>query len=94
MAAGPSRNLDDLVRRIADALPGGIGQLNEDMRRNLKEVISASLTRMDLVSREEFEVQTAVLARTREKLERLEAKVAELEKENPGKQARKRAADD
>ncbi len=94
MAAGPSRNLDDLVRRIADALPGGIGQLNEDMRRNLKEVISASLTRMDLVSREEFEVQTAVLARTREKLERLEAKVAELEKEKAGKQARKRAADD
>lgn len=94
MAAGPSRNLDDLVRRIADALPGGIGQLNEDMRRNLKEVISASLSRMDLVSREEFEVQTAVLARTREKLERLEAKVAELEKENPGKQARKRGADD
>ena len=93
MAAGPSRSLDDLVRRIADALPGGIGQLNEDMRRNLKEVISASLSRMDLVSREEFEVQTAVLARTREKLERLEAKIAELEKEDAGKQQRKGGAD-
>ncbi len=93
MAAGPSRNLDDLVRRITDALPGGIGQLNEDMRRNLKEVISASLSRMDLVSREEFEVQSAVLARTREKLERLEAKVAELEKENAAKQEQKSGAD-
>ena len=93
MAAGPSRNLDDLVRRIADALPGGIGQLNEDMRRNLKEVISASLSRMDLVSREEFEVQSAVLARTREKLERLEAKVAELEKVDAGEQEHKGGAD-
>lgn len=80
MSAKPSRNLDDLVRRIADALPDGVAQLNADMRKNLKEVISASLSRMDLVSREEFEVQSAVLARTREKLERLEAQVAALEK--------------
>ena len=80
MSAKPSRNLDDLVRRIADSLPRGMAQLNEDVRRNLKEVISASLSRMDLVSREEFEVQSAVLARTREKLERLEAQVAALEK--------------
>ena len=94
MAASPSRNLDDLVRRIAGVLPGGIGQLNEDMRKNLKEVISASLSRMDLVSREEFEVQSAVLARTRQKLERLEAKVTELEKENAAKQERKSGSDD
>ncbi len=80
MAAKPSRNLDDLVRRIADSFPDGLAQLNEDVRRNLKEVISSSLTRMDLVSREEFEVQSAVLARTREKLEKLEAQVAALEK--------------
>lgn len=79
MAAKPSRNLDDLVRRIADSFPDGLAQLNEDVRRNLKEVISSSLTRMDLVSREEFEVQSAVLARTREKLEKLEAQVAALE---------------
>lgn len=80
MSAKPSRNLDDLVRRITELLPKGIAQLNDDFRRNLKEVISASLSRMDLVSREEFEVQSAVLARTREKLERLEAQVAALEK--------------
>lgn len=80
MTTKQSRNLDDLVRRIADSLPDGVAQLNVDVRRNLKEVISASLSRMDLVSREEFEVQSAVLARTREKLERLEAQVAALEK--------------
>ncbi|HSS64869.1 MAG TPA: accessory factor UbiK family protein, partial [Gammaproteobacteria bacterium] len=80
MTTKQSRNLDDLVRRIADSLPDGVAQLNADVRRNLKEVISASLSRMNLVSREEFEVQSAVLARTREKLERLEAQVAALEK--------------
>ncbi len=80
MTTRQNRSLDDLVRRIADSLPQGIAQLNEDVRKNLKEVISTSLSRMDLVSREEFEVQSAVLARTREKLERLEAQVAELEK--------------
>ncbi len=82
MTAKQTRNLDDLVRRIAELLPEGIAQLNTDFRRNLKEAVSASLSRMDLVSREEFEVQSAVLARTREKLERLEAEVAALEKGN------------
>lgn len=79
MTTPRSSGLDDLVRRIADVLPEGISQLNADVRRNIKEVVAASLTRMDLVSREEFEVQAAVLARTREKLERLEAQVAVLE---------------
>ncbi len=74
-----TRGLDELVRRIGEALPEGVAQLNDDLRKNLKEVVSASLSRMDLVSREEFEVQSAVLARTREKLERLEAQVAALE---------------
>lgn len=73
------RALDDLVRRIGAVLPEGFTQLNDEVKKNLKEVLSASLSRMDLVSREEFEVQSAVLARTREKLERLEAQVAELE---------------
>ena len=75
----PPRSLDDLVRRISAVLPQGVSQINDEVRRNLKEVLSASLSRMDLVSREEFEVQSAVLARTREKLERLEAQVAALE---------------
>ena len=73
------RSLDDLVRRIFAVLPQGVSQINDEVRKNLKEVLSASLSRMDLVSREEFEVQSAVLARTREKLERLEAQVAAME---------------
>ncbi len=93
MPVRQNRNLDDLVRRITESLPDGVAQLSEDVRRNLKEVISASLSRMDLVSREEFEVQSAVLARTREKLEKLEAQVAAMEKAAAGTKAGKRGAD-
>jgi len=74
-----TRTLDELVRRIAEVLPPGISQFSEDVRKNLKEVLSTYLARMDLVTREEFEVQSAVLARTREKLDHLEAQVATLE---------------
>lgn len=84
MTSKRSSGPDDLVRRIADVLPEGLSQLNADVRKNIKEVVAASLTRMDLVSREEFEVQAAVLARTREKLERLEAQVAALEQRRRG----------
>jgi BMFP domain-containing protein YqiC len=73
------KSLDALVARVADGLPAGFGQVHEDLRNNLHAALSAALARMDLVSREEFDVQSAVLARTREKLTALEAKVAELE---------------
>jgi ubiquinone biosynthesis accessory factor UbiK len=73
------KTLDVLVSRIADGLPAGFGQLHADLRNNLHASLSAALARMDLVSREEFDVQSAVLARTREKLTTLEAKLAELE---------------
>ena len=74
------KTLDALVTRIAESLPAGFGQVHEDLRNNLHATLSAALARMDLVSREEFDVQSAVLARTREKLTALEAQVAALER--------------
>lgn len=73
------KQLDDLAQRLAASLPKGVQTLRDDLRRNLRASLEAGLTRLDLVSREEFEVQAAVLARAREKLERLEARIAELE---------------
>jgi len=81
------KTLDALVAKIAEGLPAGFGQVHEDLRNNLRAAVSAALTRMDLVSREEFDVQSAVLARTREKLTVLEAKVGELEQRIDGAQA-------
>ncbi len=71
--------LDEMVRRIVDALPEGVGTLEREARSTLRSVLGAALERMELVSREEFDVQQAVLERTREKVESLERTVAELE---------------
>lgn len=73
---------DDLSRRIADGLPRGLQDLQGDMQRNLRSGLEAALRQMNLVSRDEFEIQQAVLQRTREKLEALEARVAALEKKD------------
>lgn len=72
--------IDDLSKRLADNLP----VLQDDLRRNSATALRAALSRLDLVTREEFEVQQAVLARTREKLEALAARVAALEAELKG----------
>ena len=72
-------NIDELARRLADSLPGGLKALREDAEQNFRAVLQAGLSRLDLVTREEFDVQTAVLKRTREKLEALEARLANLE---------------
>jgi BMFP domain-containing protein YqiC len=82
------KHLDDLTARLAGSLPKGLQVLQEDISRNLRAALEAGLGRLDLVTREEFDVQAAVLARTREKLDRLEAEVARLEggrRETPAK---------
>lgn len=71
---------DELINRIIDALPGGLDDLRQDTEKNLKSALAKAMEKMNLVSREEFEVQQAVLLRTREKLEAMEKQVKELEK--------------
>jgi BMFP domain-containing protein YqiC len=71
--------LDAIARQLADSVPGNLKSIGEDVERNFKSITQSALSKMDLVTREEFDVQTAVLARTREKLESLEARLAELE---------------
>jgi len=75
----PNKQLDDLAQRLFERLPKGLQTLQEDINRNLRVSLESGLAKLDLVTREEFDVQVAVLGRTREKLERLEALVAELE---------------
>ncbi|RDH86846.1 MAG: hypothetical protein DIZ78_06555 [endosymbiont of Escarpia spicata] len=71
--------IDDLADRLAGSVPGGIQILQDDLKKNLRATLEAGLAKLDLVTREEFDVQSAVLIRTREKLDRLETVVRELE---------------
>ena len=73
-------SLDELARQLAESVPQNLRDLGEDLERNFKSLLHAGLERMELVTREEFDVQAAVLERTREKLETMEARLAELEK--------------
>ena len=68
--------LDDLARKIGRAIESSPAK---DIEKNVKALLQSSLQRLELVTREEFEIQAQVLLRTREKVEALEARVAELE---------------
>ena len=70
--------LDELARRLSSLVPPGLKEGREELQQNFKSVLQAGLGKLDLVTREEFEVQRAVLARTREKLEALERDLARL----------------
>jgi len=72
--------IEDITRQVTDALPKDFQLLNKDLRENFRASIHSVLNKMDLVTRDEFDTQTAVLQRTREKLEVLEKQIQEIEK--------------
>jgi len=71
--------IDEIVRRLVESVPPGVRAVQQDLENNFRAVLRASLTKLDLVSRDEFEAQMRVLERTRARLEELERKVAGLE---------------
>ncbi len=73
------QSIDSIARQLADSVPEGLRAMRDDMEQNFRAILRSGLDRLDLVTREEFEVQQAVLARTREKLEALHARLAALE---------------
>lgn len=75
------RFLEDLAKRLSEAMPPQLAALRSDLEANFKSVLQAGLARLDLVTRQEFDVQAGVLSRTREKLTALEERLAALESE-------------
>ncbi len=73
------KKIEEVIQTISDAMPSGLTGLQADVEKNVRAAMSATFAKLDLVTREEFDVQTQVLHRTREKLEALEKRVAELE---------------
>lgn len=71
--------LDEIAKRLNDAMPSGASEARRDLEKNLRAASQSVFAKLDLVTREEFDVQSKVLARSREKIEQLEKQVAELE---------------
>ena len=76
-------SIDKLARTLAESVPAGLRSVREDLEQNFRAILKGGLDRLDLVTREEFDVQQDVLARTREKLAALERRLADLETKKP-----------
>jgi ubiquinone biosynthesis accessory factor UbiK len=74
-----ANGLDELARRLAESVPESVRAFGRDLEGNFKAVLQSQLSKLDLVTRQEFDVQAAILQRTQTKLIDLEARVKELE---------------
>lgn len=72
-------DLESIAKKVVEVLPEGLGHVPQGVETQIKAILSANLQKLDLVTREEFDVQAGVLAKTRAKLEALEEKVTALE---------------
>jgi BMFP domain-containing protein YqiC len=79
--------IDEVARRLFARVPEAARHIQADLEENFRAVLRASLGRLDLVTRDEFDVQTKVLERTRARLEALEARVQALEAERKARDA-------
>uniref|UniRef100_A0A3B0LYQ2 Ubiquinone biosynthesis accessory factor UbiK n=1 Tax=Arsenophonus endosymbiont of Trialeurodes vaporariorum TaxID=235567 RepID=A0A3B0LYQ2_9GAMM len=75
-----AKKIEQVVRQIKDTLPQGIRDLGEDLDKKLRAILQSQLGKLDLVSREVFDIQTQVLLRTREKMAQMEKRIEQLEK--------------
>jgi len=74
-----NESLEQLSRRISSLIPDNLKHMQGDFENNIHALLQSSLNKMNLVTREEFDVQSAVLQRTREKLDRLEQQLTKLQ---------------
>jgi BMFP domain-containing protein YqiC len=72
-------HIDELARRLSSLVPGGLREGREELQQNFKSVLQTGLGKLDLVTRDEFDVQRAVLLRTRDKLNELQRSIAQIE---------------
>lgn len=76
------KNLESIAQQLHNALPQPLKNLGTDLEEKFKQILQAQLTKLDVVTREEFDVQSQVLLRTREKLNELEKRLDTLVSEN------------
>ena len=83
--------ISQIGRQIMEALPESAKQTQHEIEKNIRAILQSTISKLDLVSRDEFDAQVAVLMRTREKLEQMELTLSRLEKEVIPKPARKKS---
>ena len=76
-----NHTLNDLTDKLSELLPDSLKMMQDDVQKNIRAILESTLSNMHLVSREEFDVQTALLARTQETLRQLEKQVEQLLKD-------------
>lgn len=76
-----AQKIEDIAKQISEAVPPGIKNMAEGAESKVKQILQSQLSKLDVVSREEFDIQSQILIRTREKLTELEARLSELEKQ-------------
>lgn len=74
-----AKKIEDIAKQITDSIPSGVKNIATDIESKTKQVLQSKLSQLDVVSREEFDVQTQVLIKTRSKIAELEARLTELE---------------
>lgn len=72
------KQCDEVVSKLFAALPSSLQNIEKDIQQKFKDILQATFSRMDLITRDEFDVQCKVLARTREKVEQLQEQINEL----------------
>jgi len=76
-----NQTLNELTNKLSDLLPDSIKMMQDDVQKNIRAILESTLSNMHLVSREEFDVQVALLARTQETLRQLEKQLEQLQKD-------------
>jgi BMFP domain-containing protein YqiC len=79
-------HIEEFIQQASKLVPDDLSRFKKEIENNLRTTLSASLSKMDLVTREEYDIQTALLQRTRAKLDTLQKKLTELENQLNGKE--------
>lgn len=76
---------DDIAKKLSAALPKGVRDLEKDLEKKFRSILQSTFSKLDLVTRKEFDAQTKVLKRTREKVDAMEKKIKAMETKKPKK---------
>ena len=82
-----AKKIEEMADKFSQSIPPGAKAFQQDIEKNFKQMLQSLLAKMDLVTREEYDIQTALLQRTRAKLDTLQKKLIDIENQLSGKES-------